>query len=201
MLERLVAAGEGGVLVGAHFGSFDALRALAARSGVPLTIVMSTRNAARLASVLGRLDSALVRVFDMEFAGPVRSSRCARASPVVNSSRSWAIASASGAGTSRPRVVPGRGRSLSARSFCPGGALQCAIILVVGIRVGLPIRGVREPLRRATDTSPGGRQAWIVRTVTEVRTMPRTALPLRAVSVVQFLRFLGRGPQSSRVVA
>ncbi len=46
--DRLLAQGRGAIVVGAHLGSFDALRALADRDGRVVNVLMFTRNATRI---------------------------------------------------------------------------------------------------------------------------------------------------------
>jgi len=54
--DALLAEGRGCVLLGAHLGSFEALRSVgAARHGLRVRMVMATGNAARIQSVFGRI--------------------------------------------------------------------------------------------------------------------------------------------------
>ncbi len=65
-LRELVENRRGGILLGSHLGSFDMLRALASRHRVVINVVMYTRNAARLESVLRALDPTVdLRVISM----------------------------------------------------------------------------------------------------------------------------------------
>lgn len=168
-LARLVERGEGGVLVGAHLGSFDALRALAARAGVVVNIVMSTRHAARIASVLTGVDDARVRVFDIDFAGPQAVFEL-RAS----------VARGEFVALLADRVMPGvharpvRARFLGTVAPFPRGpfmlaaTLQCPMILLIGIRRSRCLYEIHvEPLGAVEDSSRAGRQAWIAATVAE----------------------------------
>ncbi len=52
---RRLPPGQGGLVVGAHLGSFDALRALAQRDGMRVNVLMSTRNARRIHTLLSQL--------------------------------------------------------------------------------------------------------------------------------------------------
>lgn len=64
---RLLERRQGGVLLGAHLGSFDALRALAARAGIVVHVLMYTRHAERINSVLRKLDpQTAVRVIRID---------------------------------------------------------------------------------------------------------------------------------------
>jgi len=59
-LRELVAQGRGCLLFGAHFGSFEVLRAIAVSDcPVPIRVLMHDRHAAKLARVLHRLNAAL----------------------------------------------------------------------------------------------------------------------------------------------
>ena len=61
----LLAAKRGAVLLGAHLGSFDALRVLAAREGIAVNVLMVTRHAPRINALLRRLNPAVdVRVIE-----------------------------------------------------------------------------------------------------------------------------------------
>ncbi len=73
-LRALVEAGRGGFLLGAHVGSFDMMRVLAARYDVPVNVVMFTRHAERINELFERLDpSSATRVIQIE-PGALRTS-------------------------------------------------------------------------------------------------------------------------------
>jgi predicted LPLAT superfamily acyltransferase len=55
-IEAVVAAGRGGVLLGAHLGSFAVLRGLAARCPVPVKMLMHRANAGAFTQALDQLD-------------------------------------------------------------------------------------------------------------------------------------------------
>jgi predicted LPLAT superfamily acyltransferase len=169
-LAQLVARGEGAVLVGAHLGSFEALRALARRGGVPVNVVMSSRYAARFARVLAEhtADTAL-RIFDLSFAGP----------EAIFTLRAC-VARGEFVAILADRVGPGaQARPLRARFFgvpasFPRGpfllaaALQCPVILLIGLRRG----GHRyeifvEPLHTPALATPAGRRAWAAEVVAD----------------------------------
>lgn len=64
----LLAPDRGGIVVGSHLGSFDALRALARQDGLVVNALMYTRNAPRINTILRQLSpEARVRVVE---AGP-----------------------------------------------------------------------------------------------------------------------------------
>jgi predicted LPLAT superfamily acyltransferase len=59
--------GVGAMLIGAHLGSFDALRLLAARDGITVNVVMYTRHAEKINRIFRDLShDATVRVIDVE---------------------------------------------------------------------------------------------------------------------------------------
>ncbi len=61
-----IAEKRGAILLGAHLGSFDALRALAVRAGVVVHVLMFTRHAERINGLLRRLNPAIdLRVIDL----------------------------------------------------------------------------------------------------------------------------------------
>ncbi len=136
-LAGLVARGQGAVLVGVHLGNFDALRALAARNGIKVSIVMSTRHAARITSVLRRLDPAAdVRVVDLD--PSAQSVFTLRAS----------VARGEFVAILGDRVAPGR-RVRSVRApflgasapfprgpFVLAATLKCPLVLMVALRRG-----------------------------------------------------------------
>ncbi len=67
----VAASGRGGLLLGAHLGSFEAMRSLASRYDVPLSIVADFRNARRINSLLERLSPELrVRLIELDRDAP-----------------------------------------------------------------------------------------------------------------------------------
>ena len=66
-LFRLSESGRGGILLGAHLGSFDMPRILAGRHGVTLNALMFTEHAERITSFFERLDpSSKLRVLRLD---------------------------------------------------------------------------------------------------------------------------------------
>ena len=57
-LKRLADSGRGGILLGAHIGSFDMARILASQYDVPINVLMFTEHAERITSFFERLDPA-----------------------------------------------------------------------------------------------------------------------------------------------
>jgi predicted LPLAT superfamily acyltransferase len=134
----LLAARRGAVLVGAHIGNFDALRALAHRQGVVVNIAMFTRHAARINRVLRELDPGVdVRVLHLDPAAPhtaLELRRCIEAGEFV------AILGDRVGSSSRARVVRvpflGAEAAFPQGPFVLAGALGCPVLLIVGLRRG-----------------------------------------------------------------
>jgi predicted LPLAT superfamily acyltransferase len=67
----LAASKRGGLLLGAHLGSFEAMRSLAARYDVPLLVVADFRNARRINALLERFSPELrVRLLELDPEAP-----------------------------------------------------------------------------------------------------------------------------------
>lgn len=65
--KEILACGRGAVIIGAHIGSFDALRALAEHDGRPVNILMFTRHAPRINAVFRQLSPDFqVRVIEAD---------------------------------------------------------------------------------------------------------------------------------------
>ena len=70
-IDEAVASGKGAILLGAHLGSFDAMRALAESYDVPMNVVADFSNAARVNRVIMALAPASkVRVISLAKEGP-----------------------------------------------------------------------------------------------------------------------------------
>ncbi len=132
----LLAAKQGAVLLGAHLGSFDALRVLAAREGIVVNVLMVTRHAPRINAVLRRLNPAVeFRVIE---SGPdamdtvVRLRACLERGEFVS-----ILGDRVGAGA-RSRVVRvpflGRPAPLPQGPFLLAEALRCPLLFIVGLR-------------------------------------------------------------------
>jgi predicted LPLAT superfamily acyltransferase len=57
-LARIVQEGRGGVVLGSHLGSFDAMRLLGAFAPIPVNVLMYTQHAARINALFERLGAA-----------------------------------------------------------------------------------------------------------------------------------------------
>ena len=84
-LTGLLARGQGCILLGAHLGSFEALRALARHSPVPVWALMYRRNAGTLGPLLDRLAPALhERVLEIgDAASMIRARECVERGEIV----------------------------------------------------------------------------------------------------------------------
>jgi len=137
-LATLHAAGQGAVLLGAHLGNFDALRALARRDGVVVNVVMFTRHAERINGLLRRLDPAAeVRVLEMDPAVPdtaLRLRACVQRGEFV------ALLGDRVGATGRARIARasflGRDATFPVGPFVLAAVLGCPVILIVGLRRG-----------------------------------------------------------------
>jgi predicted LPLAT superfamily acyltransferase len=137
-LEGMLAGGRGVVLLGAHLGSFDALRVLSRRDGVPVNVLMYTRNAAQINRVFQELSPETeMRVIHAD-PGSVRTAFEVRA--CIERGEFVAILA--------DRLEPGeRGRTipvdfLGARALLPEApfllplTLRCPAVLIVAVRQG-----------------------------------------------------------------
>ena len=137
-LRGLIDAGRGALLLGAHLGSFDVLRQLAGQRGVPLSVLMYTRHAARINAVLRQLSpDAALRVIELDphsFEALLEVRRCIERGEFV--------------AIHADRAAPGgRGRSVVAPflgdpapfpegPFQLASVLGCPIVLLLGMRSG-----------------------------------------------------------------
>jgi predicted LPLAT superfamily acyltransferase len=137
-LTALIAARRGAVLLGAHLGSFDALRLLAARTGVTVNVLMITRHAPRINAVLERLNpDARVRVIESDLGNPdavFHLKACVERGEFV------AILGDRVAAGARARVVRvpflGQPAAFPQGPFLLAHALQSPIVLMIALRRG-----------------------------------------------------------------
>ena len=156
----LLAAKRGAVLLGAHLGSFDALRVLAAREGIAVNVLMVTRHAPRINAVLRRLNPGIdFRV--IEHAADALET-VSRLRACVDRGEFVAILGDRVGDGRRARVVraPFLG---SPAPFPPGpfvlaSALACPILFMVGLRRTPTMYEVfAEPLAREIQLPPSER--------------------------------------------
>lgn len=135
-LDRLLAARRGAILLGAHLGSFEALRAVAARSGIAVTVVMNRRPSPRISAVLRQAaPAASLGVLDLDPAVPdavLRLKACVERGEFV------AILADRLATAARARwhAAPflGAPAPFPAGPFALAAALGCPVLLMVGLR-------------------------------------------------------------------
>jgi predicted LPLAT superfamily acyltransferase len=137
-VDDVVASGRGAVLVGAHLGNFDALRALATRSGIVVTVVMFTRHAARINRLLRELDPTTdVRVLHLD---PSVPDTALRLRACVDRGEFVAILGDRVGAGARARVVRvpffGAEAAFPQGPFVLSGVLGCPVLLIVGLRRG-----------------------------------------------------------------
>jgi predicted LPLAT superfamily acyltransferase len=131
-------AGRGAVLVGAHLGNFDALRALARRNRVVVNAVMFTQHAPRINALLRELSPDVdVRVLQLDPAVPdtaLRLRACIERGEFVS------ILGDRVGPSGRPRVVRvpflGAEAPFPQGPFVLAGVLGCPVFLIVGLRRG-----------------------------------------------------------------
>ena len=135
-LAALIADKRGAILLGAHLGSFDALRVLAERTGVVVNVMMVTRHAPRINALLRRLNPAAdLRVLE---AGPGAGDTVFRLKACLERGEFVAILGDRIGGGVRARVV--RVPFLGAPAPFPQGpfllahALGCPMVLLIALR-------------------------------------------------------------------
>jgi predicted LPLAT superfamily acyltransferase len=133
---ELVAAKRGAILLGAHLGSFDAMRLLAARSGVVVNILMITRHAPRINAMLRALNPGVdVRVFEPD---PAAADNIFRLKACLERGEFVAILGDRIGTGARARVVKvpylGATAAFPAGPFLLAHALGCPIILMIAVR-------------------------------------------------------------------
>lgn len=139
--ERLLQLAEdrqGAILVGAHLGSFDIPRLLAARYGLVVNVLMFTEHAERITSFLHRLDhSGMTRVLPLD-PSPVRTAFNIKACidrgelVAVLVDRLPAVGHEQGAGV----TFLGRPVTFSLGPFLLGAVLGCPLLSSICVRVG-----------------------------------------------------------------
>jgi predicted LPLAT superfamily acyltransferase len=128
----------GAVLLGAHIGSFDALRVLADGAGIPVNVVMSTRHAPRINRVLRELNPrSRARVIEID---PTSGRSVFELRACLDRGEFVSLlADRTGAGE-RTRTVEarflGEPATFPAGPFVLASRLQCPVLLMIGIRRG-----------------------------------------------------------------
>lgn len=137
-LLELARAGRGGILVGAHLGSFDLLRRVADRYDVVVHVLMYTDHAAQINAFFERLDPrSRVRVLriDPDFVSTVFAiRRCVERGEFVGILADRLHAG----GRERPRRVPflGRPAAFPTTPFAVAATLGCPLVLCTCVRTG-----------------------------------------------------------------
>jgi len=169
LYERVVAR-RGALVLGAHLGSFDALRAMATRDRVRVNVLMFTRNAERINGIFRSLspdvDVRVIRADPGSVASVLEIRSCIERGEIVA-----ILADRSPAG--RARAAEGRGRSCSAEflgeaaefpaaPFLLASALGCSVFLMVALRTGpRAYRVVTELLADRVERGPRRRDAHV----------------------------------------
>lgn len=155
-LRALRASGRGGLLVGAHLGSFEAMRALAEGHGFPVRILAYERNAKKINALLRSLRPDLdVKVIEVEPGAPWPALQAAEA--IERGELVALLADRTGLGD-RTATVPflGRPATFPAGPWALAAALRCPVLLTFGLHrppdryelVAEPLPGAGEPLPR-----------------------------------------------------
>ncbi len=134
--DALLAARRGAVLVGAHLGNFDALRALAVRAGIVVNVAMFTRHAARINRLLHELNpGSEVRVVHLD---PAQTDAALTLRTCVERGEFVAILGDRVGPAGRARVVRvpflGTEAPFPQGAFVLAGVLGCPILFIVGLR-------------------------------------------------------------------
>jgi predicted LPLAT superfamily acyltransferase len=133
----LIEAKQGAILLGAHLGSFDALRALAGRWGVTVNILMSTGHAPRINRVLRELSpETTVRVIEVD---PTSSRSVFEIKACLERGEFVALLGDRVGSAPRTRVVEvdflGGRAAFPPGPFVLASRLDCPILLMLGLRV------------------------------------------------------------------
>jgi predicted LPLAT superfamily acyltransferase len=162
--ERLMAAGRGAILLGAHLGSFDALRLLAERSGIAVNVLMVTRHAPRINAILRTLNPAAdLRVIHLD---PASIQWVFQLRAAVARGEFLAILG-DRVGPEEPRRalrVPflGAAAPFPLGPFVLASTLGCPVLLIVGLRVSATAYAVfAELLAECVVLADGDRAATL----------------------------------------
>lgn len=137
-IRRLVRPDRGGIVVGAHLGSFDALRALAERDRLVVNVLMFTRNAPRINAVLRRLSPrAEMRVIEAgpeTFGTALRIRRCIERGEIVAVLGDRLESGETGRSTRVPFL--GEPAAFPDSPYLLAGLLGCPLFFMVALRAG-----------------------------------------------------------------
>jgi predicted LPLAT superfamily acyltransferase len=127
----------GAVLLGAHLGSFDALRALADRWMITVNILMSTRHAPRINRVLRELSpQTTARVIEVD---PTSSRSVFEIQACLERGEFVALLGDRVGGGAHARTIEvdflGSTAAFPAGPFLLARGLQCPVLLMIGLRV------------------------------------------------------------------
>lgn len=133
---ELVRSGRGAILLGAHLGSFEAMRVLAARTGIVVNVLMNTRHAPRINALLRALSRDVdVRVFEP---APGTSDNVFRLKACLERGEFVAILGDRVGPSARARTVMvpclGATAAFAAGPFLLAHALGCPIVLMIAVR-------------------------------------------------------------------
>jgi predicted LPLAT superfamily acyltransferase len=137
-IRRLVRADRGAIVVGAHLGSFDALRALAERDALVVNVIMFTRNAPRINTVLRQLSPrAKMRVIEASpgtFDTALRIRRCIERGEIVAVLGDRLESSETGRACHAPFL--GAPAAFPEAPYLLAGLLGCPLLFMVALRSG-----------------------------------------------------------------
>jgi len=149
-------AGRGAVLIGAHLGSFDVLRLLAAKDGVAVNVVMYTRHAERINRIFRELSpDATIRVINVD---PTSVNSTLEIRRCIERGEFVALLGdrTPPGGGDRCRWLPflGAPARFPEGPFQLASLLRCPALLVLALRSGpRSYRLIAEPLSEGSDAS------------------------------------------------
>jgi predicted LPLAT superfamily acyltransferase len=158
----LIEAKRGAILLGAHLGSFDALRALADRWSITVNIVMSTRHAPRINRVLQELSpKTRARVIEVD---PTSSRSVFELKACLERGEFVAVLGDRIGAAPRTRAIEvdflGHRAPFPPGPFVLASLLDCPVLLMVGLRIRSgAYRIIAEPLAERITLPRGERVA------------------------------------------
>jgi predicted LPLAT superfamily acyltransferase len=136
--DELAAEGRGAILMGAHLGSFDALRLLAVRARMVVNVLMFTDNAARINTILGELspeiEARVIRVSPGSVQAVFEVRRCLERGEIV-AILADRVEPMDRGRTSRVDFLDGQ-VELPQAPVLLAGLLGCPLFLMLGLRRG-----------------------------------------------------------------